>query len=258
MSVFNPLLRTRVIGQPHLLFLSILILGLSTFADAQTLFDPSRQREIPVDIRSAKHQNQCSVKTPCPVAFISAGYGVPHTQYQFLSRLFSDQGYLVVAIGHELPTDPPLAVTGKFIETRAENWIRGSQTLTFVKTALAPRYPAYNFDRITLVGHSNGGDVSTWLVSESPEYIEALITLDHRRVPLPRVHGVKMLSIRASDFRADEGVLPSDTEKQTFDMCIVTLPDARHNDLSDYGPKSLLIQISMIIDKWLDQTVCHV
>ena len=40
---------------------------------------------------------------------------------------------MVVAIGHELPNDPPLSVSGNLYETRSENWSRGAVTLDFIR-----------------------------------------------------------------------------------------------------------------------------
>ena len=101
----------------------------------------------------------------------------------FLTKVLNELGYLVVAVGHELPGDPPLSVTGNLFETRSENWTRGAATLNFLQHQLASRYPSYDFEALLLVGHSNGGDISAWLANQTQPYVNTLITLDHRRVP---------------------------------------------------------------------------
>lgn len=69
------------------------------------------------------------------------GYGLAHTDYSFLAEVLSRTGYLVVAIQHVLPTDPPLATRGEPFDARVPMWKQGADTLRFVREALQPRYP---------------------------------------------------------------------------------------------------------------------
>lgn len=223
---------------------------------ADVIFDQSRDRYIPIEISYPVETGACKAELPCKVAFVSAGYGVSHSNYQFIGNLFEQRGYMVVAIGHELPNDPPLSVSGNLYETRSENWSRGAVTLDFIRNNLKPRFKNYDFDNLTLVGHSNGGDISAWLANEGKDYIQDIITLDHRRVPLPRRDDVKVLSIRASDFPADKGVLPSTTEQKKFASCVVTIPKARHNDMEDEGPEWLKTKINTLIAGFLEENSC--
>ena len=224
---------------------------------ANTVFDESRDRNIPVEIAKPANAKECSLKAKCPVAFISAGYGVSHHDYSFISKQFNAMGYLTVAIGHELANDPPLSVSGNLFETRSENWIRGANTLDFLQHKLAKQFSHYDFEKLLLVGHSNGGDISAWLANEGKDYIQTIITLDHRRVPLPRTNKVNVLSIRASDFPADKGVLPTASEQKQFGSCIVTIEKAKHNDIADFGPKWLKNKIKLIINKYLSSESCY-
>ncbi|MGL4473922.1 MAG: hypothetical protein ACRCT7_05615, partial [Shewanella sp.] len=222
----------------------------------QQLVDSSRERLIPINITKPLHNSQqsasqCSALKPCPVVFISAGYGVSHLKYTFIRQLFNQQGYLVVEIAHELASDPMLATQGNFFVTRQENWQRGAQTLTFVRDTLKKRLPEFDFDHLTLVGHSNGGDISAWLANQPNDYISRLITLDHRRMPLPTTTAINILSIRASDFAADEGVLPTKTNSQSQAICVVTLIDAKHNDMTDDGPLWLTHKIHELIEQFI-------
>ncbi|MCV2885264.1 alpha/beta hydrolase [Aestuariibacter sp. AA17] len=237
-------------------FLAFMLIFVCTFGCADEIIDSLRDRSIPIDVSVPLTNDNCSNDMKCPVIFLSAGYGVPHTKYQFLSSLFSELGYLVVAIRHELPMDPPLSVSGNLFETRKENWIRGAETLNIVRDKLQVRYRAFDFNTITLVGHSNGGDISAWLLRKSPSYVKQIITLDHRRVPLPRTSEIKVLSLRASDFKADEGVLPSKTEQSQYGSCVIKIENARHNDMSDYGPAWLKSDIQKIIKQWLRSQSC--
>ena len=97
--------------------------------NADTIYDEARDRTIPIEITFPKNIESCSTKLKCPVAFLSAGYGVSHSKYTFLSKQFNQLGYLVIAISHELPSDLALSVSGDLYETRSENWSRGAETL---------------------------------------------------------------------------------------------------------------------------------
>ncbi|PWK53179.1 alpha/beta hydrolase [Pleionea mediterranea] len=224
--------------------------------NAETIYDKSRDRAIPIEISFPGDIEKCTTKTKCPVAFLSAGYGISHLKYTFISNQFNQLGYLVIAVGHELPNDPALSVSGNLFETRSENWSRGAQTLDFLKNAMSERFNKYNFEALTLIGHSNGGDISAWLGNEEKAYIRKIITLDHRRVPLPRNKNIQVFSIRASDFPADRGVLLTDKEQEKFNGCIVKILKAKHNDIADFGPLWLKKKINFLIESQLNGQSC--
>ena len=95
-----------------------------------------------------------------PSCIFKAGYGVPYTKYTFISQQLNQLGYLVVAVGHELPNDPLLSISGNLYEARSENWRRDAQTLSALKNTLSKRFNNYDFEHLLLIGHSNGGDIS--------------------------------------------------------------------------------------------------
>jgi hypothetical protein len=224
--------------------------------NAEEVQDESRNRSIPIEISYPSNISNCTVENKCPVAFLSAGYSVAHTKYTFLTNQLAELGYMVVAIRHELPEDPSLSVQGNLFETRSENWIRGARTLGFLKGELEFRYPNYAFNDLLLVGHSNGGDISAWLGNEEKPYVKSIITLDHRRVPVPRTKDISVLSIRGSDFPADDGVLPTVKESTDYDICIIKIPESKHNDMSDDGPEWLKEKISKIVKKHINNVAC--
>jgi hypothetical protein len=221
------------------LFLLILMAHPVFSAEYRIVNDTARQREIPIQISWPTDVARCAADKQCPVAFLSSGYGVAYDKYAFIADTLNQAGYLVVAIQHELPGDPPLAVTGHLFTARQENWARGAKTLTFIRSQLQSEFPGFNFNKLTLIGHSNGGDISSWLLLQAVDFADTLITLDHRRVPLPRAGSVLILSIRAGDYPPDDGVLYSGQEMTTFKACIVPITEAKHNDMTDFGPDRL-------------------
>lgn len=226
------------------LVLLIFLANTALASEYRIVTDPERQREIPIQVSFPLDVSVCNAAHQCPVAFLSSGYGVAYDKYSFISDTLNKAGYLVVAIQHELPDDPALAVTGHLFTERSENWKRGAETLKFVRSQLQSEFSGFDFNKLTLVGHSNGGDISSWLLNEGVDYVETLITLDHRRVPLPRAGSPFILSIRGTDYPADEGVLYTDQEKTTFNACIVEIENSKHNDMTDFGPGWLKNSIS--------------
>lgn len=236
-----------------LLAVSLFLVGA---AQAHVIYDSARERKIPIEITYPVESGRCTLEHKCPVAFLSAGYGVSHAQYSFLSKTLNNLDYMVITVGHELPRDPPLSLKGNLYKTRSENWIRGANTLDFLKRELEPSYPNYDFDALLLVGHSNGGDISVWLANEGKPYVKSIITLDHRRVPLPRTKNIKVLSIRGSDYPADNGVLPTDEESLVDNICVIKIPESKHNDMFDQGPDWLKTKIAGLVEDFVGGTAC--
>ncbi|MCB9211828.1 MAG: alpha/beta fold hydrolase [Ignavibacteriales bacterium] len=177
------------------------------------LADTLRNRIIP--ITEYKTDNYSNNK---PIVIINLGYGEETTAYSFIAKKFVSECYLVISIGHELPTDEPLAREGNLYKLRLPVWERGVKNIQFVLKE------TNNIEkRIILIGHSNGGDISMLYAKEFPEKIDAAITLDHRRVPIPRKENLRILSIRADEFNSDEGVIPKEEELKKYPIKIVKL-----------------------------------
>ncbi|WP_231574722.1 alpha/beta hydrolase [Vibrio sp. ECSMB14106] len=198
-------------------------LSLTATAQSIVIVDSARDRFIPIEVVLPQNSNSCTTIEQCDVAFISAGNRVPFTKYSFVGEMLNDRGYMTIYVDHELPSDPPLSKTGDLYKTRIENWTRGAQTLNVLQHKLASRYPTYDFDKLILVGHSNGGDISTWLSNENKGYISQLITLDHKRVILPKNEKIRVLSIRATEYPTKEGVLPTESEQKQYGSCMVLI-----------------------------------
>lgn len=229
--------------------------GSANLTESTELWDASRERKIPVTLYFPAQQRECIPARPCPVALLSPGYGLLHTDYSFIANALTRSGYLVAAIQHDLPTDPALSKTGDVFANRMPAWRRGADNLRFVRNTLSSTYTGYDWSHLALVGHSNGGDISALALHDTPTLATSLVTLDNRRYPLPRNRSINVLSIRGSDFEADAGVLPTAQETGP-DTCITTIAGSRHDDMNDQGPTELQSQISKLILQFLKDDRC--
>ena len=147
-----------------------------------------------------------------PVAIISNGNTVKNTEYSFLANVLAARGYLVASIQQDLPSDPPLVTkVGLPYVGRLDVYKRGEANILFVVDQLKKIQPNANYDHLTLVGHSNGGDIAMYSAKEHPELVSKVITLDNLRVPFVLNDKMKILSFRSNDpnFKTDPGVLPT-------------------------------------------------
>src|SRR6201994_59798 len=222
------------------------------------LFDETRQRPISVDVAvrrdyEIKADNGFS---KLPIAIISNGNTVKNTEYSFLANVLAARGYLVASIQQDLPSDPPLMTKiGMPYVGRRGVYMRCEANILFVLGELQKRQPHAEFDHLTLVGHSNGGDVSMYVAHQHPELVSKVITLDNLRVPFVVSKNVQILSFRSKDpnFKTDPGVLPSSSQAKTDGIDIINT-GALHTQLSDRGPDSVKEKIQATLDKFLRDT----
>jgi N-acetyl-anhydromuramyl-L-alanine amidase AmpD/predicted dienelactone hydrolase len=222
--------------------------------ESRVLNDPARQRDVPVELYLPPGSGDCTAAHRCPVALLSPGYGMAYTDYGFLADALAGDGYLVVAVQHDVPGDVATPDGTDLVAARTPMWKRGAENLRFVRTTLAGEYPGFDWDHLALVGHSNGGDISALAVKESHGFASALVTLDNRRYPLPRDPAIRVMSVRGADFQADPGVLPAEGEDSG--ICVQPIPGARHNDMNDHGPDWLKAQITRLVVGFLRDGRC--
>ena len=130
--------------------------------------------------------------------------------------------------------------------------MRCEANILFVLAELKRQHENVDFDHITLVGHSNGGDVSMYVAHQHPELVSKVITLDNLRVPFVLSDNLKILSFRSRDphFVTDPGVLPPAEEAKARGIDIVDT-GAQHNELSDRGPEAVKAKIQETLDRFL-------
>jgi len=219
------------------------------------LFDDARQRPVSVElaVRRDYEVKADNDLWKLPIAIISNGNTVRNTEYSFLADVLAARGYLVASIQQDLPTDPPLMThVGMPYVGRREVYMRCEANILFVLGELQKRQPHAEYDHLTLVGHSNGGDVSMYVAKQHPELVSKVITLDNLRVPFVLSDKLKILSFRSKDphFKTDPGVLPPGSRAKVNGIDIVDT-GALHTDMSDRGPTSVKEKIQATLDKFL-------
>ncbi|MBS1586406.1 MAG: alpha/beta hydrolase [Bacteroidetes bacterium] len=219
--------------------------------DTVTLFDQKRKREIPIAIFRSKHK--ASGKQA--LVIFSHGYGEnkpgAYLMYRYLTDFLALKGYFVVSIQHELPTDSLIPSQGVPQIVRRPFWDRGADNILFVIEWLKKSHPELDFNNIALVGHSNGADMTALFPQKYPGIVRKIITLDNRRMALPRTSNPKVYSLRSSDQPADSGVLPTVEEQQRFGMTIIKLPATKHNDMIDFGTEAQHKEINDYVLRFL-------
>ncbi|MFN7038497.1 MAG: alpha/beta fold hydrolase [Alphaproteobacteria bacterium] len=222
-----------------LVFFSVSSLSYALEIKTLQMFDSSRDRNIPVVIYQAENESKL------PVVIINHGYEVKNTEYSFIADKLASLGYFVVAIQHELKTDKPLARTGNLFERRKPIWEQGVENILFVMDELKKTQINTNLDKVILIGHSNGGDISMMLADTYPKIVAKIISLDSLRYPFPG--GIPILRFGAVDTKPDEGVVP------ITGIDIVYIKDAKHIDLCDRGSELIKDEIQKSIIQFLNR-----
>src|SRR6201996_4294600 len=221
-------------------------------------FDATRQRPVSVDlaVRRDYEMKADNGFWKLPVAIISNGNTVKNTEYSFLANVLAARGYLVASIQQDLPSDPPLVTkVGLPYVGRGPIYQRSEANILFVREQLEKLQPHADYDHLTMVGHSNGGDVSMFFAKEHPELVSKVITLDNLRVPFVLSDKMKILSFRSKDpnFRTDPGVLPTPDKAKSKGIDIVKTP-FQHTWMSDRGPDSAKEKIQATLDHFLSDS----
>lgn len=172
--------------------------------------------------------------------------------YSYIGNSLAKAGYLAIILQYDLPSDPIMPNTGNILQDREPFWLRGENTLEAALGELPREFPHYDWRKLTLMGHSQGGDIAALYAAAHPERLSTLITLDNRRIPLPHDSSVRILTLRSSDQQPDPGVLPANSDA----ACVLRLINARHNDMTDHGPFHTRQNIQTAILRFLTEHKC--
>jgi Serine aminopeptidase, S33 len=221
-----------------------------------TFLDPERDnRPVAVDIavRRDKEMQANAGMIKLPVAILNHGNTVKFTEYSFIANIFAARGYEVVSIQHDLPTDPPMVTkVGEPYVGRLAQIERGVANIKFAVAKMHDVQPNADYDHLTVVGHSMGGDITMYFAKQYPDDIKKVVTMDNLRVPFITSGKFKILSFRSTDpqFKADPGVVPSSDICEKAGITVVTTK-FQHNDMRDTGSENAKSSIQAMLDKFL-------
>jgi len=216
------------------------------------LFDKARQRPVSVDlaVRRDYEMKADNGFGKLPIAIISNGNTVKNTEYSFLANVLAARGYLVASIQQDLPSDPPLMTkVGEPYVGRLPVYKKGEANILFTLDELKRRHPNADYEHLTMVGHSNGGDTAMYFAKEHPDMVRQVVTLDNMRVPFVIRDKMKILSFRSDDpqFQTDPGVLPA----KLSNGINVIKTKFMHTWMSDRGPDTAKERIQATLDAFL-------
>lgn len=221
--------------------------------DTLTLLDQSRNRKIPVAYYLPKTQKKIPNQQ---VIIFNHGYGFnkggDYFVYSYLTEKLASKGYFVVSIQHEQTTDNPLPVTGNLQMVRRPFWQNGSNNILYVLNELKKTNPELDYKHLTLIGHSNGGDMVALFGNQHPNLVYKIITMDNRRMFLPRTNIPKIYSLRSNDYPADEGVLPTEEEQKKFHITIQTT-SINHGHMDNKGSDDEKKTLNDFVLKYLNE-----
>ncbi|MDO9062189.1 MAG: alpha/beta fold hydrolase [Bradyrhizobium sp.] len=224
-----------------------------------TFIDPSRDNRpvaVAIAVRRDKEMQANAGMITLPVAVLNHGNTVKHSEYSFLANVFAARGYLSLSPQHDLPTDPPMVTKpGELYVGRLPQIQRGVANIHFAVDEMKKVQPNANYDKLTMVGHSMGGDISMYFAKEYPEHIKKVVTLDNLRVPFMTDAKFKILSFRSKDtqFKPDPGVVPDAEQCEKSGITVVDT-GFQHNDMRDTGPDTAKNSIQNMLEKFLGDT----
>jgi pimeloyl-ACP methyl ester carboxylesterase len=222
---------------------------------SEDILRENRNVTVQVAVRRDREIQSMAELIDLPVAILSHGNTVKHTEYSFLSNVFAARGYLVISIQHDLSTDDPMVTkVGEEYVGRRMQYNRGAFNIMFAIDEVKKLYPNADYRRLTLVGHSNGGDISMFFAKQHPDLVKKVVTLDNLRVPFITDGKVKILSFRSKDphFKADPGVVPDAETCEKAGIKVVNT-EFQHNDLSDRGSDRVKASIQASVNQFLDE-----
>jgi hypothetical protein len=224
-----------------------------------TFYDASRDnRPVAVDVavRRDREMQADAGMIKLPVAIINHGNTVKNTEYSFLANVFAARGYIAVSIQHDLPSDAPMVTkVGELYVGRLTQIERGVANIKFAVGEMRKVQPNADYDHLTVVGHSMGGDITMYFAKQYPDEVRKVVTLDNLRVPFITSGKFKILSFRSRDpqFKTDPGVVPSSEECEKDGITVVNTT-FQHNDMRDTGSEEAKASIQGMLDKFLADT----
>src|SRR5258708_1021559 len=199
-----------------------------TFKDASR---DDRPVQVDVAVRRDKEMQANAGMIKLPVAILNHGNTVKFTEYSFLANIFAARGYMAARIQHDLASDPPMVTkVGEPYVGRLAQIQRGVANIKFAVAQMREVQPNADYDHLTVVGHSMGGDITMYFAKQYPDEVKKVVTLDNLRVPFTTDGRFKILSFRSKDpqFKTDPGVIPDPARCEKAGIPVVQTA-FRHN-----------------------------
>jgi hypothetical protein len=216
------------------------------------LHDATRNRDVPVELSISRRAELKAILLGIKprVAIVNHGNTVKNTEYSFVGDVLATQGYLVAAIQHDLPGDPPLSMQGFPFVGRLPSYQRAEKNIMFAIAEIKKVYPDPDFQTVTLFGHSQGGDIAMYFAGQHPDLVNKVVTLDNIRVPILMSGRQRILSFRSNNFKPDPGVVP--TEDVAADVGIeVVHTEFQHDHFRDSGPDTVKAKVQEVLARFL-------
>src|SRR6201995_2959703 len=221
-----------------------------------TFYDPDRDNllvAVDIAVRWDKEMQANAGMIKLPVAILNHGNTVKNTEYSFLANVFAARGYLAISPQHDRPTDPPrVTKAGEPYVGRLPQIERGVANIHCAIDEMKKVQPNADYSKVTMVGHSMGGDISMYFAKEFPDQVKKVVTLDNLRVPFITEGKFKILSFRSKDpvFKTDPGVIPSADVCEKTGITVVQT-GFQHNDMRDTGPDAAKESIQNMLDQFI-------
>lgn len=216
--------------------------------------DAARNRDVPVELSiSRRAELKAKVFGLKPrVAIVNHGNTVKNTEYSFVGDVLATQGYLVAAIQHDMPGDPPLSMQGFPFVGRLPSYQRGEKNILFAIEQIKKVYPDPDFQTVTMFGHSQGGDIAMYFAGQHPDLVTKVITLDNIRVPLLMSGKARILSFRSNNFKPDPGVVPAAEAAEDAGIEVVHT-EFQHDHFRDSGPDTVRAKVQEVMARFLEE-----
>lgn len=207
------------------------------------LFDVFRNRKIPADSYISKKYTKGNTKLP--LVLINSGHGIMHKKYSFLANNLALQGYFVLTIQHDLPTDPVFPKGRELFLDRMQFWKIGIENIKFVLNHLESENKKVDISKIVLIGHSHGGDIALMFAALFPYQVKQLVSLDSLRYPFPKQVKFPILWLRSYDRTPDSIVYPKRGVKT------INLKNVKHVEMCDNSSEKIKQKIIFEINEFL-------
>src|SRR5215467_7480751 len=141
-----------------------------------TVYDASRDNRpvaVGIAVRRDKEMQANAGMIELPVAVLNHGNTVKFTEYSFLANVFAARGYMAISIQHDLPTDAPMVTkVGELYVGRLAQIQRGVTNIKFAVEEMKKVKPNADYDHLTVVGHSMGGDITMYFAKQYPDEVK--------------------------------------------------------------------------------------